>query len=121
MPGLWKPGFHLSKGAERRQTGDMRWLRCVCLNLRRNDTALRRGLRLSTRWFEFRNACPALNKPPELAAGAEKGTAAGAYNAVFVAYGDKPPGTPGGFTIWMTVSPLHHPIRLRFVILVDCS
>jgi hypothetical protein len=30
-----------------------------------------------------------------------------------------PSGTPGGFTIGKTAM-LHHPIRLRFVIVVDC-
>jgi hypothetical protein len=30
-----------------------------------------------------------------------------------------PPGTPGGFTIGKTAM-LHHPIRLRFVIVINC-
>ena len=32
---------------------------------------------------------------------------------------EAPPGTPGGFTVGKTAM-LHHPIRLRFVIVVDC-
>jgi hypothetical protein len=56
---LWKPGFHVSKGTGRRQSGDLRRLRSICLNLRRTEMVLGRGLRLSTRWFEFRNAFPA--------------------------------------------------------------